>query len=173
MSWLPALSPGVTPLDRVLGLRPNLHADVRTLLAVFVERRLIDPVVLELCRLRVAQLLGCASELAIRWQPARDAGLDDGKIALLSRWPTDPSFTDAERACLTVAERFVLDPHGLTDDEAAAARAHLGDAGVVALLEALALFDGLARFRVMLGVAPEGDAPIVVPGPRSSAPSLH
>jgi len=173
VSWLPARADGATALDRVFGLRPNLYADVRALLAVFVERRLVDPILLELCRLRVAQLLGCAPELAIRWRPARDAGLDEAKIAVLPRWPTHPSFTDAERACLTVAERFVLDPHGLTDDEAAAARAHLGDAGLVALLEALALFDGFARFRVLLGVEPEADGPVVVDGPRSSSASMH
>lgn len=172
MSWLPARADGVTPLDRVFGLRPNLYADVRALLAVFVERRLVDPVVLELCRLRVAQLLECTSELAVRWAPARDAGLVEAKIAVLPQWPSDPAFTDAERACLTVAERFVMDPHGLTDDETAAARVHLGDAGVVALLEALALFDGFGRFRVILGVVPEGDGARVVPGPRASTASM-
>jgi len=173
VSWLPARADGATSLDQLFGLRPNLYADLRALLAVFVERRLIDPVLLELCRLRTAQLLECAAELAVRWQPARDAGLAEAKVAVLSRWPADPSFTDAERACLTVAERFVLDPHGLTDDEAAAARAHLGDAGLVALLEALALFDGFARFRVMLGVAPEPDGPVLVPGPRATSSSMH
>jgi alkylhydroperoxidase family enzyme len=118
VSWLPTRADSATPLDRVFGLRPNRYADLRALLAVFVERRLVDPVVLELCRLRLAQLLGCGSELAVRWQPAADAGLDEAKVAALALWPSHPSFTDGERACLTVAERFVLDPHGLTDDEA-------------------------------------------------------
>jgi len=173
VSWLPERASGATALDRVFGLRPNLYADVRRLLALFSERRLIDAVVLELCRLRTAELLGCASELAVRWAAASDAGLTEAKVSVLARWPTDPAFTDAERACLTVAERFVLDPHGLTDDEAAAARRHLGDAGLVALLEALALFDGLARFRIMLGVEAERDRPLTVAGPTAADPSMH
>jgi len=172
VSWLPDAVPGATALDRVFGLRPNLYADVRRLLALFTERALIDAVVLELCRLRTAQLLGCRSELAIRWAPAADAGLSEAKIAVLSRWPTDPAFSEAERACLTVAERFVLDPHGLTDDEAAAARSHLGDAGLVALLEALALFDGFARFRVVLGVEAEAVGPTRVAAPTTGGESM-
>jgi hypothetical protein len=45
----------------------------------------------------------------------------------------------------------------------------LGDAGTVALVEALALFDGFIRFRLMLGVeAP--DANVVAPAPRRAGP---
>lgn len=173
VSWLGDPASHGTPLDAVFALRPNLYARVRALAGVLWEDRLVDPVLLELCRLRVAQLLGCTAELAIRYAPARAAGLADAKVEALPRWPSDARFTAAERACLTVAERFVLDPHGLTDPEAAAARAHLGDAGLVALLEALALFDGFARFRVMLDVAPPASDPTVVPAPTRASRSMY
>ncbi len=153
--WLPAAAPGATAFDRVFGLRPDLLADYRAFSSLFWTRPAVDPVILELCRLRVAQLLGCEAELRLRYQPARAAGLDEAKIARLAGWPTAATFSDAERSCLAYAEQFVLDVHGITDAQAAEVTAHLTAAGLVALTEALALFEGFARFRLMLGVAPE------------------
>ena len=122
MTWLPAPAAGDTPLDRVLGLRPGLRAEYRAFLSTVWTRSGLDPVVLELCRLRVAQLLGCDGELAERTASARDAGLDEAKIAMLPQWPTSPVFTATERACLAYAEQFVLDPHGVDDAQAADGR---------------------------------------------------
>ena len=51
-----------------------------------------------------------------------------------------------------MAERFVLDPRGVSDADAAAVTAHLSPAQTVALIEALAVFDGFTRFRAILGV---------------------
>jgi alkylhydroperoxidase family enzyme len=140
----------------VFGLRPDLYADYRAFLAALWTRETVGPVVLELCRLRIAQLLRCESELRLRYEPARAAGLDERKIAMLDRWPTaSPAFTDAERACLAYAEQLVLDAHGVTDAQAAEVTAHLTAAGLVALTEAVALFEGFARFGQILGVEPE------------------
>jgi hypothetical protein len=46
----------------------------------------------------------------------------------------------------------VLDPHGVDDADTAAVAAHLPPPAMVALIEALALFDGFTRFRLILGV---------------------
>jgi alkylhydroperoxidase family enzyme len=149
--WLPTAA----PFDRVLGWRPELLADYRAFLTELWTGGAVDPVVLELCRLRVAQLLGCEAELRLRYEPARAAGLGEAKIALLERWPTAAGFSEVERACLAYAEQFVLDVHGIDDGDAAALAAHLTPGGLVALTEALALFEGFARFRLVLGVEPE------------------
>jgi hypothetical protein len=109
----------------VFGRRPQLFADYRA----FEEsvRGALDPRLFELCRARVARILGGdAEEVAAR--------------------------TDCERACLRLADRFVLDPHGVSDADAAEVAAHLSPAAMVALIEALALFDGFMRFRLILGV---------------------
>ena len=153
--WLPAVATGATAFDRVLGLRPDLCADYHAFAALFWDDGLVGPVVLELCRLRIAQLLGCEGELRLRHEPARAAGLDEAKIARLDRWPTAPEFTAVERACLAYAEQFVLDAHAISDAQAAEVASHLTPAGLVALTEALALFEGFARFRTVMGVAPE------------------
>jgi alkylhydroperoxidase family enzyme len=172
-SWLaldPAAPAGATPLDRVFGLRPDLYADFRRFYALFWERSLLDPVLLELCRLRIAQLHGCAPELRVRYRPALEAGLGEEKIAKLPRAGSAPEFSAAERAAIAFAELFASDPHAITDADAAAVVAELGDAGLVALAEALALFDGFCRFRMMLGVEPPPDSPLVVAAPTAGGP---
>ena len=177
MSWLPpaeveCTGGRATALDAVFGHRPNLYRGYRDFYALFWERRLVDPVLLELCRLRIATILGCESELQVRHQSARDAGLDESKIAALDAWSGDARFGELERAALAFAEMFVRDPHAITDADTRAVARELGDAGMVAFVEALALFDGFSRFRVMLGVAPEGDAAPEIRSPKVGDASL-
>lgn len=151
MTWLPEEADGDTPLDRVLGLRPDLAAPYREFIAIFWRDRLVDPVVLDLCRLRVAQLLGCAAELAVRTPEAVAAGLTEEQAQRLAEWPTADCFTDAQRAALAFAEQFVLDPHGIAGAIRDELHAHFPLSVVVALTEALALFDGFQRLQLVLG----------------------
>lgn len=148
MSWLPVAARGGSPLDRVLGLCPELHADYRAFRALCCAA--VDADVLELCRLRVLRLVGSGAEASAHDEPVTGARLDARKLAALPTWPTAPQFTPCERACLEFAEQFVMDPHGISDAQAAAVSAHLGAAGLVALTEALALFEGFARVGAML-----------------------
>ena len=153
MSWLPlpATELGRDPFERVFALRPNLFETWRDFSSLFWTRRLVDPSVLELCRLRVAQLLGARYPQSVRTPEAQAAGLPEARIAALASWRTS-SFTHTERACLRFAEQFVLDAKGITDADAAAVVGALGDAGTVAFVEALAIFDGFARFCCSLDI---------------------
>jgi alkylhydroperoxidase family enzyme len=172
VSWIPAGDEraAATPFEAVFGLRRNLFEDFRRFYALFWEKRLLDPALLELCRLRVAQLHGCEPELRVRYQPALDAGLDERKIAALGDAAHSPLYSETERACIAFAELFAMDPHAIRDEDAARVVAALGEAGTVALVEALALFDGFARFRLMLGVEAPGEAPLAVPAPTGAGP---
>jgi alkylhydroperoxidase family enzyme len=154
MSWLSEGGSGADDFERVFALRPELFEAWRAFRDLFWTRRLVDPVLLELCRLRIAGMLGARASLAARRPEARDAGLDESRIALLDSWWTSDRFHDAERACLRFAEQFALDPKQISDADAAAVVALLGDAGMVAFVEALAIFDGFARFERFLEAAP-------------------
>ncbi len=154
MSWLPEAGPGRDDFERSFALRPDLFAAWREFAAIFWEKRLLDPVLLELCRLRIAQLHGARHPLSLRTPEARAAGLDEAKIARLADWWKQPGFSDLERACLRFAEQFVLDAQAMSDEEARPVVAALGDAGAVAFIEALAIFDGFGRFCRMLDVQP-------------------
>jgi AhpD family alkylhydroperoxidase len=162
-TWLPDTADAATPFEAVFGLRPDLYEPFRDFYAVFWARGLLDPVVLELCRLRVAQLLGCESELQVRYRPALAAGLSEEQVSRLARWPSDPCFTDGQRAALAFAEQFVIDVSGIDHELRDRVVDCFAPAGLVALCEALALFDGFCRFRTILGVGrPAVAAPVTV-----------
>lgn len=151
MTWLPDPAPGETTLDQTLGLRPDLAGPYREFIGIFWRDRLVDPVVLELCRLRVAQLLGCTAELETRTPEAVAAGLTDEQVDQLAAWPSASCFDAAKRAALAFAEQFVIDPHGIAGPIRDELRAHFALPDVVALTEALALFDGFQRLQLVLG----------------------
>jgi alkylhydroperoxidase family enzyme len=165
MTWLPQQAEGATPFERVLGLRPDLLEAFRSFHAQFWEHGLVDPVLLELCRLRVAHVLDCPAELGIRHRGTREAGLDEGKLAQLESWKSSDAFNRVERAVLAYTDGFVLDPHGISNEVVAAVTDALGEAGAVALTEALAIFDGFARFRIALEIDGPDEAPQIVAPP--------
>jgi alkylhydroperoxidase family enzyme len=146
MTWL--LDGEKAALHDVFGLRPDLYARYREFASLFWSRRSVEPVLLELCRLRVARLLGCAPMPAA----GETGGPSEGRLAALEDWVASDAFTERERACLAFTDRFILDPHAITDDDAAAVARHLPAAEMVAFTEALALFDGFTRFCAILGI---------------------
>ena len=134
-TWLTDVSvaDGDSEFDAVFGLRPDLFDAYRDFESVFWTHELVDAEILDACRARCAQLLRAAGA------PAEPVAADDPTSALA--------------ACLALAEQFVIDPHCVTGEMRGAVVNHLGDAGLVALVEALAVFDGFTRFRTLLGIA--------------------
>jgi alkylhydroperoxidase family enzyme len=143
---------GAAGLAPVLALRPDLATLYGDLLERLWTDTDLDPVLLELCRLRQATLLGCQAEVGRRTSYAIDAGLREDQVASLASWPTAETFGEVERACLAYTEAFVVDPHGVDDEQAATVRALIGEDGLVALTMALGLYDGVCRLHLALEV---------------------
>jgi alkylhydroperoxidase family enzyme len=108
----------------------------------------VDPVLLELCRLRIAQLLGCEAEQDARTPPALAAGLDEATIADLRAWPTSSRFGSRERACLAFCEQFVIDVASLSDDLAGALADELGPEAFVDFVNAVLIVEQRQRLRL-------------------------
>lgn len=143
MSWL-ITSPATR--DELLALHPGLAADHQAVLEA-VWQGPVDPQILELCRLRMATLLANT----IAWTEPRSpqavaAGLDESLIGALSSWSTNPDFDAATRACIGLAEQYVIDVHGITDQQVAELEEHISADGVVTLTTALAIWDLTHRF---------------------------
>ena len=85
------------PTSDVLDAMLTRHPDVRDALESAWEAAWasLDPVLLELCRLAIAMLLGCHDELAARTPAALAAGLDEAMVAALAGWPHDERFGGA------------------------------------------------------------------------------
>lgn len=103
---------------------------------------------LELCRLRQAQLHG--SEVA--WQH-REVELPSLQREELRHWPQSNHFSDAERACLSLAEVHAMDAQAISDAQANAVKAHYGEVGLVALVQALGVFDTIVRLGLIWAVS--------------------
>lgn len=127
---LPAIGQGFLNLYDSLWTLPSLPAST-----------------LECCRRRLAQLRHCDPD----WLPSHYE-LEADKAGALSRWPSSPVFDDAERACLEFAEIHAMDAASITDAQAAAVKLHYGDAGLVALIEALGIIDGMLRLGCIWGI---------------------
>jgi alkylhydroperoxidase family enzyme len=168
MSWLAEAATRPSDLEGVFGLTPEAFARFRELYASLWDPAALDPSILELCRLRVAALLGSEGEARVRFVAATENELDETKVRALAHYPSSPLFSDLERRCLAYVEQYVLDPRGLEDRDFVALGEHLSEPQIVALTMAAAVFDALTRFRLALGVAssPDGHAaaaPIVQP----------
>ena len=108
----------------------------------------VDPVLLELCRLRVAKLLGCEYEQGLRTEAAVAAGLDEATIVDLPAWPTSERFGRRERACLAFCEQFVIDVAGMDDELAFAVSDELGLQAFRDFVSALLVVEQRQRLRL-------------------------
>jgi alkylhydroperoxidase family enzyme len=152
-SWI--RDPRARSLDELLALSPAAET-LRAYQAAVWRDPATDPLLLELCRLRLAQLLGLDPRTCPHAPAAVAAGLDDAWIAELPRWPTASRFGARERAALAFAEQWFLDPSGMTDDDCAALRTALGEPGCAAFTMGLALSEAMLRVELALGVAAAG-----------------
>jgi alkylhydroperoxidase family enzyme len=110
----------------------------------------VEPVTLELCRLRMATLIGSFADMATREPRAVAAGLTEATVEALPAWPTSDRFTDAQRSAIGFAEQYVIDAHGFTDDDMVVMHRHYTDPQLATLTTACAVFDALARVRTVL-----------------------
>lgn len=124
-------------------LAPEAHAALSGLHEAIWSS--LDPALLELVRLRYAQLLDDPDEFARR-TPA--AALDEAKVSALRDWPGSPLFSEAERCVLALAEQMCGDVAGVTQEDIDPVLAHHGPATAYGLVQALYALDFHQRLRL-------------------------
>ena len=102
---------------------------------------------LELCRLRLAQLL--RSDIALKHQ---EVALTSKQRDELRRWPDSGVFSASQKACLELTEVHAMDARSISDEQADAVKAHYGEVGFVALVQALGVFDAMIRLGLIWGL---------------------
>lgn len=168
MTWLVDLPPGDTDWQRVTAGAPDAFDRMAALYRVGWQAA--DPVLLELCRLRLAAVFGDQRALAYRARAALDAGLDEERVAALGQWRRSELFSERERACLAFAEQFVADAQAVTDAEVDALLAHLSPEQCYAFVRALWAVEATLRLAVVLDVEPDPVALGLEPAPVGGAP---
>jgi alkylhydroperoxidase family enzyme len=111
--------------------------------------------VLELCRIRIATLLGATAAARVRLLQLPTA-LEAG-AARIESWSTADELGATERACLAFAEQFVLDAQALDEVTVEAVRSRVGEQGLALLVVGVGLAEGLTRAQLAWGV-PWGSA---------------
>ncbi len=149
MSWITGTD-GATPLEAVLGQRPELLTRYRAFYRALWQDGGLPRRLLELIRLRVAAIHDCEAEWVLR-DPG--AGLSEAELGAIRRGDTT-MFAAAEQAALAVAEQMPYVHHQISDADVAALADAYGASGAVALLTALAFFDVTCRLKLVLEVEP-------------------
>ncbi|WP_396445490.1 carboxymuconolactone decarboxylase family protein [Actinomadura sp.] len=106
---------------------------------------------LELVRLRVSQINGCAFCVNMHAGDAKKAGETDERLWSVAAWREAPFYTDEERAALALAEaatRIADDPAGVPDDVWNDAAAHYDEKTLAGLVMAIAAINAWNRINV-------------------------
>ena len=106
--------------------------------------------VLELCRLRMAKLLRSEAGLKHRTpEAAGEPGLEE-KIEALSNYASSDLFNDGEKIALAFTEKFVIDAHGITDEDCKELNRQFPPEQVANLSIGLAIMEGQMRNRTTI-----------------------
>ncbi|HEV6951688.1 MAG TPA: carboxymuconolactone decarboxylase family protein [Promicromonospora sp.] len=76
----------------------------------------LDPLLIELVRLRASQINGCAFCLRMHTRDALTKGEDPDRIAVLPAWAESAYFSDVDRAALELTEAITRAPDGHVPD---------------------------------------------------------
>ena len=117
----------------------------------------LDPALLELVKIRVSQINGCAFCIELHVSAARRLGADERRLHLLAAWREAAAFSPAECAALRWAELLTRLPHGEpTDDAYAEAQAHFPAPQLVHLTLAVAEINAWNRLMIAARTPPWG-----------------
>ncbi len=133
-------------LDRHLALAGSPAASFARLWQTLWVQPYLTPAQLELCRLTLARLHGDEAE-----RTAVNPHLAPGTLSAaqregaLSGTAAAAGFAASERALLEFTECYAIDPQGIPDAVADEVVRHLGESGLVFLIEALGCIDARIR----------------------------
>jgi AhpD family alkylhydroperoxidase len=110
---------------------------------------------LNLVRLRVSQINGCAYCIDMHSKDLRAAGEPEQRLYLLDAWREAPFYTDQERAALAWAEAVTLITEGhVPDDVYVQARAEFSEQELIDLTVAIVAINGWNRLSISLRSVP-------------------
>ena len=134
----------------------------------YVAQSGLDPVLMNLLKLRTSQINGCAYCIDMHWKDLRAQGQTEQRLYGLDAWRESPYYTDRERAALAWAEAVTNVKDGHVPNEIfETVREHFTDEELISLTLGLVAINGWNRlcipFRAPAGNYQPGKRPEVVP----------
>lgn len=142
---------------RLWGRSPKVFAALAFLYGALDRRASpLDPALRSLVTVRVSQINWCAFCIDINSATLLKRGVDEAKLAELSRYETSERFSPSEKAALCYAEAITYSDRRTTPEHFVSLREHFDDDAIVELT-ALVSFQNLSsKFNAALGVSPQG-----------------
>ncbi|MFC4036372.1 carboxymuconolactone decarboxylase family protein [Streptomyces polygonati] len=119
----------------------------------------LDPVLVELVKIRASQINRCAYCLDLHLAMARKAGESEQRIDLLTAWEEVPGvYTEKERAALALTESVTLLTDGFVPDAVyERAAQHFDDDELAALVSVIVAINAWNRLNVAFRTPPGGE----------------
>jgi AhpD family alkylhydroperoxidase len=115
----------------------------------------LDAKLLDLIRLRVSQINGCAYCVDMHWKDLRAAEETEQRLYGLDAWRESPYYTDRECAALAWAEAVTLLTEGhVPDDVFQEAHRHFNDEELANLTLAVVAINGWNRLNIAFRTVP-------------------
>ena len=115
----------------------------------------LEPVLLDLVRLRASQINGCAYCLDMHWKDLRAIGEGEQRLYSLDAWRESPYYTDRERAALTWTEAVTLITSGHVSDAVyEEVRPHFSEKELCDLTLAVAAINAWNRLSISARLVP-------------------
>jgi AhpD family alkylhydroperoxidase len=109
----------------------------------------LEPVLLDLVRLRASQINGCAYCIDMHWKDLRAQGETEQKLYGLDAWEESPYYTDRERAALAWTEEVTrLKDRHVSDPSFEAARRFFSEKELVDLTLCIVAINGWNRLNI-------------------------
>lgn len=125
------------------GMKPVLDLDR------YCKTSGLEPLLLELMKIRASQLNGCAYCLDMHSKDARSRGETEQRIYGLSAWHETPYYSERERAALALTEAVTLLANtSVTDEVYHQVQEHFSDEEIVKLVLCIVSINTWNRFAV-------------------------
>ena len=123
-------------------------------LGAYLARCGLEKGLLELVKIRVSQINGCAFCLDMHTKDARAEGETEQRIYALNAWRETPFFTDRERAALAWAEAVTRIGDGVHDPLYQEASRHFTEKELADLTWAVVAINGWNRIAISFRAVP-------------------
>ncbi len=125
--------------------RPELAKAFADFTSKVLFENTLSPRLVELVRLRVAFHNQCRSCMALRYEPGKEAGVDEDLVCSLEKPEEAEDLTDAERTALAYADLMANNHLAIDDETYEGLREYFDEGQIVELGLAIGMFIGTGR----------------------------